>query len=500
MMDRIDTFRPVGTVRTDPDGDVVIQARYAPVTRGVVELDPALVAGLDGLAGFDWAWLVTLLDRAVDPRDRDDVADALRPVPFLLADRGTPTGIFASRYPARPNRIGLSLVRIERVDGARVEFSGVDVFDGTPVLDLKPWVRDFDLPAGATAPSATRSGWFDTLAERPMTLDDPGALVLVARELAGRAAMVVRSVAVEGIGSASPGELAIFDRHGCRAGRLLRGALDGVLVPFVADALDRSGGTTHLLELDVDDETARGAGLTCSGHARLVVQPLDHVPSRWWDDVAARRPVALVTELDTVGQGAIAVRAGVPVTASSSPFSDRALALIDAGRSRGTIEESDTGRVLIEATIPVTRLMVVGAAALADDLVALAHWLGWSAVQYPAADDARAELASLGPRDAVVVLDHGLTATAPLLADALAGTIGYVGALGSRRTQARRAEHLRGLGVDEQQLQRLHGPTGLDLGPTNAQEIALSILAEIAASRAGRSARPLTGGTDRIMR
>ena len=211
-------LQPIGVVRTDPDADVVIQARYAPVTRGVVEFDPSLSPALDGLDRFDWAWLVTLLDRTTDPRDSIDAGadpdDALRPVPFLLAERGERVGIFASRYPARPNRVGLSLVRIERVGDHTLEFSGVDVFDGTPVLDVKPWVSDFDLPSGASAPGGTRCGWFDTLTERPMTLDDPAALVLVARELAGRSAMVVRSVQLDGLGASAPGELAIFDRHG----------------------------------------------------------------------------------------------------------------------------------------------------------------------------------------------------------------------------------------------------------------------------------------------
>ena len=99
-------LQPIGVVRTDPDADVVIQARYAPVTRGVVEFDPSLSPALDGLDRFDWAWLVTLLDRTTDPRDSIDAGadpdDALRPVPFLLAERGERVGIFASRYPARP--------------------------------------------------------------------------------------------------------------------------------------------------------------------------------------------------------------------------------------------------------------------------------------------------------------------------------------------------------------------------------------------------------------
>jgi xanthine dehydrogenase accessory factor len=479
-------LRPIGVVHADPDADVVIQARYAPVTRGVVEVDPALSPALDGLDGFDWAWLVTFLDRAVDPRDAVDPAGALRPVPFLLADRGTRTGIFASRYPARPNRVGLSLVRIERVGATEVEFSGVDLFDGTPVLDIKPWVSDFDLPAGSHAPAGTRCGWFDTLDVRPMTLDDPAALVLVARELAGRAAMVVRTFALDGFGSANAGELAIYDRRGCRAGRLLHGAVDAELTSFVqralADPADAS--RAHLLEFDVSDEQARAAGLTCSGHARVVVQPVDHVPAAWWDAVATRRPVALRTELDAVGRGAVV---------------EFAHPLLDRGRSAGEIEDTGDGHTLVEATIPVTKLVIVGAAALADDLLTLASWLGWEGVGL-SAEDARAELAVLGPRDALVVLDHTLAATGPVLAEALAGTVGYVGALGSRRTQQRRVEHLRGLGVDAIALARLRGPAGLDVGPVGAREIALSILAEIAAVRSGRDGRPLKDGTLPIMR
>ena len=320
-----------------------------------------------------------------------------------------------------------------------------------------------------------------------MTLDDPAALVLVARELAGRAAMVVRTFALEGFGSASAGELAIYDRRGCRAGRLLHGAVDAELTSFVQRALGRSRRRfAARISSSSTSPTSRrrAAGLTCSGHARVVVQPVDHAPAAWWDAVATRRPVALRTELDAVGRGAVV---------------EFAHPLLDRGRSGGEIEDTGDGRTLVEATIPVTKLVIVGAAALADDLLTLASWLGWEGVGL-SAEDARAELAVLGPRDALVVLDHGLAATGPVLAEALAGTVGYVGALGSSRTQQRRAEHLRGLGVDAIALARLRGPAGLDVGPVGAREIALSILAEIAAVRSGRDGRPLKDGTLPIMR
>ncbi len=495
-------LRRIGVVRTAPGADPVIQARYAPTTRGVVELDDALTPALDGLERFDWAWLVTLLDRAVDPRDSDaPTADALRPVPFLLTDQGTRVGIFASRYPARPNRLGLSLVRIERVEGTSIHFSGVDVFDGTPVLDVKPWISDFDLPSGARAPAGVRCGWFDTLPERPLTFDDPGALVLVARDVAGRAALVARTVSLDGLGSASSGEVALIDRNGIRAGRILEGAVDDALGAVAAEMLadPRSSARARLVGLDVDGTAAARAGLTCGGIAIVVLQPADQVPVRWWEALAQRRPVALITGLDTTGQGSVVVEPGRLDAPAPAALVERAFALLAAGRSGAAVESSDDGQVLVEATVPGTRLVVVGSAALAGDLVHLAGTLGWTGELVDDVDLASAVLGELGPQDAIIVLDHGLTRTGPLLARALAGPVGYVGALGSRRTQHKRTEHLRTLGVTEDALDRLHGPAGLDLGPTNRAEIALSICAEILAIRSGRSALPLRDSEGFIM-
>ena len=214
------------------------------------------------------------------------------------------------------------------------------------------------------------------------------------------------------------------------------------------------------------------------------MQPVDHVPAAWWDAVATRRPVALLTDLDAVGQGAVV---------------DLVHTDLDTGRSRGAVEERDGRRVLVEVTIPVTHLVVVGTAALGDDLVDLANVAAVDGGP-PRAGGGPRRAGDARPRDALVVLDHGLAATGPFLADALRAPVGYVGALGSRRTQERRAEHLRGLGVDDTELARLHGPAGLDLGPTTAREIALAILAELTATRAGRGGAPLRETTERIMR
>jgi tRNA (Thr-GGU) A37 N-methylase len=82
----------------------------------------------------------------------------MRQVPFLLRPQPRELGIFATRGPRRVNPIGLSLIQLLEVTGEQVEFAGVDLLDGTPVVDLKPYVTRFDRP-----PGDPRCGWFDQL-------------------------------------------------------------------------------------------------------------------------------------------------------------------------------------------------------------------------------------------------------------------------------------------------------------------------------------------------
>jgi tRNA-Thr(GGU) m(6)t(6)A37 methyltransferase TsaA len=128
-----------------------VQSSLNPHETAIIEVDPAWADGLDGLAEFDYAWLLTWLDRG----DRT-LPPPMRQVPFLLRSQPREIGIFATRGPRRVNPIGLSLVRLVDVTGSVVRFSGVDVVDGTPVIDLKPYVSAFDQP-----PGAPRCGWFD---------------------------------------------------------------------------------------------------------------------------------------------------------------------------------------------------------------------------------------------------------------------------------------------------------------------------------------------------
>jgi tRNA-Thr(GGU) m(6)t(6)A37 methyltransferase TsaA len=139
------TLRPIGIIRTpfaDTDG-MPIQATAAVGVPGRIELDPDLVEGLADLDGFSHLTLLYHLHRIT--------AQRLTVTPFL-DDR--PHGIFATRSPARPNPIGISTVRLLAIAGTTLEIEDVDMVDGTPLLDMKPYVPAFDHR------DDVRVGWF----------------------------------------------------------------------------------------------------------------------------------------------------------------------------------------------------------------------------------------------------------------------------------------------------------------------------------------------------
>lgn len=138
-------FHPIGILHTpfrDLQG-MPIQPSGATSAPGTAEIFPEFAAGLQDLEGFSHVILLYHLHavRKVD----------LTPTPFLDAD---PHGVFATRSPACPNPIGLSIVPLVRVEGNLLHLQNIDMLDGTPLLDVKPYVPEFDHPAGKV-----RTGW-----------------------------------------------------------------------------------------------------------------------------------------------------------------------------------------------------------------------------------------------------------------------------------------------------------------------------------------------------
>ncbi len=151
-MDRTNRYHlvPIGVVRTPyQDG-----APYQPVaSNGVffLELDPRYQEGLRDLDRFRYIYVIAHAHKV-----QRRVAMTVSP-PW---GRGKTVGLFASRSPARPNPIVLSIVRLERIEGNRIYTSGLDLLDGTPLLDIKPYVQDLD-----NKPDANY-GWLDDLEDR----------------------------------------------------------------------------------------------------------------------------------------------------------------------------------------------------------------------------------------------------------------------------------------------------------------------------------------------
>ncbi|HVS85240.1 MAG TPA: XdhC family protein, partial [Gaiellaceae bacterium] len=186
-------------------------------------------------------------------------------------------------------------------------------------------------------------------------------------------------------------------------------------------------------------------------------------------------------------------------------------------RSRSHVIQQDERTIFAELDLPQPRLFVYGAVDTAEALCRLAKSLGWRTIvadarprfatpeRIPSADELLvlwpdAALAHVAPdaATAIVVLTHDDKFDLPLLHGALATEAAYIGIIGSRRNQERRRGVLREEGLSEEQLARIVGPAGLDLGADSPAETALSILAEILAVRAGREGGRLREGTRRI--
>jgi len=140
------TYRPIGVVHSEfvKQEGTPIQSVFAGNAKGYIELDPAYAPALKDLEGMERIWVLYHLDRAAPYQPLV--------VPYLDDSKH---GLFATRSPPRPNPIGISVLRLIAVKGNRLEVEGMDILDGTPLLDIKPYVPQFD------AVEASRAGWFD---------------------------------------------------------------------------------------------------------------------------------------------------------------------------------------------------------------------------------------------------------------------------------------------------------------------------------------------------
>ena len=243
------------------------------------------------------------------------------------------------------------------------------------------------------------------------------------------------------------------------------------------------------------------------------------------DALRADEPAALATVTGGPQVGAkLLVRPDRPAIGTlGDPDLDRvvardALGELEAGitvtrhyGTHGEAREQDV-EVFIESFAPAPHMVIFGAVDFTAALARAAKLLGYrvtvcdarevfaTAARFPMADEVVCDWpdrllarvgSSLGPRDAVCVLTHDAKFDVPAIVAALDTRVGYLGAMGSRRTHDKRVERLQEAGVDDAGLKRVMAPIGLDIGARTPEETAISICAEIIAQRTGREAPSL---------
>ena len=272
------------------------------------------------------------------------------------------------------------------------------------------------------------------------------------------------------------------------AGSVSGGCVEGDVFGEAREVLAGSG--PRLLEYGISDELAFSVGLPCGGDIEVFVAEED--------------PALSARLLEAIEHGE---RATHVVAVRGARVGEQAL-LVEGAEGVGdpSLASLPGDELFVQQFGPPPRLIVVGAVDTAEALCATARLIGWRTVVV----DARAKFATperlpsaheivlewpeeafaqlqLDRDDAVVVLTHDEKFDQPALRGALASDAFYIGALGSRRTQAKRLEKLLEAGVPESAFDRIAGPCGLDIGAESPAETALSILAEIMAVRAGRA-------------
>jgi xanthine dehydrogenase accessory factor len=338
---------------------------------------------------------------------------------------------------------------------------------------------------------------------------------------------VVGATLVERIGSAplDPGAQMLIDDRGSIEGSVTGGCVEGALVDEAERVL--SGGEARVVTYGVSDEEAAGVGLMCGGTVRVFVHEygkdslvrLDAVA----DARAAGAPVALATVIEGKRAGASmailsdGVSGGLGVADLLDRNAERdARGQLDEGVSR--IRRYGTAGEVMGSELPVyiqafssrPRMVIFGAIDFSAEMANVAGDVGYKVTICDAREpflqsprfsrnaevvvswpDRYLEGEELGPRDVVLVFTHDPKFDEPALISALASGAGYVGALGSRRTQKQRVERLQHAGLDAAAIDRIHAPCGLDLGARTPSETAVSVLAEVIAFRTGRSGESL---------
>jgi len=276
------------------------------------------------------------------------------------------------------------------------------------------------------------------------------------------------------------GSKMVVTRSGKMAGSVSNGCIEGAVFEEAQKVLQTK--RPKVAAFGVADDVAFEVGLACGGHIEVFVQPLTHTHEQLLAMLERNEAATLRTNLVT---GEVDLSSGAP---SGSELARR------------------EGDWFIEPMRRPAHLVIVGAIHIAIPLHRLAKLMGYrvtvvdarakfaTRMRFPEADelmvswpDEALSRLTLDNSTYVVILTHDPKFDLPALRSVLGKNVGYIGAIGSRKTNQNRFDALRAEGFTDEQLSRVHGPVGLDLGGRGAEETALGILAEITAVRFGGS-------------
>jgi xanthine dehydrogenase accessory factor len=340
-----------------------------------------------------------------------------------------------------------------------------------------------------------------------------------------------------------PGAAMVVSPEGAASGSVSGGCVEGAVYELGTEVI--ADGAARLQRYGVSDDDAFAVGLTCGGILDVFVEPVSqktfHELAAVAEDIDEHRPVAVATVIahpDVTWVGRRLVIRGdshdTPVVGTlGSPRADAAVTddargLLATGRSEVLTYGPDGERrgegmeVFVAAHAPRPRMLVFGAIDFAAAVARQGSLLGYrvtvcdarpvfaTQARFPTANEvvvqwpnrylaAQAEAGALDGRTVICVLTHDPKFDVPLLEVALRlPEVGYIGAMGSRRTHDDRLQRLRDAGLTDAELARLASPIGLDLGARTPEETAVSIAAEIVARRWGGTGRPLADIGGRI--
>ncbi len=297
-----------------------------------------------------------------------------------------------------------------------------------------------------------------------------------------------------------PGAVLALTADGKMVGSVSGGCVETAVVQEGQAVLATN--TAKLLHYGVADEMAWDVGLACGGNVDIFVQPIAQLDvANIVAAVEAEQTLAIATVIKAeteVGQSIVITGRGLsPNIVPTTPLPQFAQQGLAEGKSFLTTLADDT-QVFVNVIVPPPKLIAVGGVHVTQALFAYAKTLGFRTVlieprelfgnpeRFSNADeivniwpDEALRQLNVTPSTAIAVLSHDPKLDDPALVEALPSAAFYVGALGSRTTQAARRDRMLAEGVAKEDLDRLHGPIGLKLGGRRPEEIALAIIAQI---------------------